>query len=70
MFILSGPAFFRLAMRLPAYEGVMRVRVAEVMAEGESQGTVTQMDQRRRVNPGTRAALEADPVFKGVISFG
>lgn len=75
--IWSMPArrFFPLAWRLPAYEGVMRARA--LAEERESRPAQTQAPQAaypatraREINPGTKATLQADPAFAGLISFG
>lgn len=75
MWALDGPRFFKLAVRLPAYDGVMRVRVA---AEAE---------QKRPAEPSrpaagtgravydtpdtiTPASVALDPVLGSLISFG
>jgi hypothetical protein len=69
--VLSGPAFFRLAFRLPAYEGVMRARVAELLRDEDGPAPQAQAsEQQRTVVPATRAALQASPAFQGIISFG
>lgn len=69
---LSGPAFFRLAFRLPAYEGVMQARVRDLLEDDDGSPAVQQQaaPERRTVVPATRAALQADPAFQGIISFG
>lgn len=50
MYAMSGPRFFRFAERLPAYDGVMRVR-ATALAEGDNPGAST----------GTRSGGDAAP---------
>jgi hypothetical protein len=68
---MPGARFFRLAWRLPAYEGVMRARV---MQAHETPRGAPQPARRaapsRQVNPGTRATIQADPAFRGIFSFG
>lgn len=72
---LSGPLFFKLVWRLPAYEGVMR---AVVMAEYDQQSnpgagasaTSPRSPGGGEWNPGTQATLQADPALKGLFSFG
>lgn len=71
---LDGPTFLRLAWRLPAYAGVMQNVVTRQQMEQDS-SPAPQTDgpfstPGRDINPGTRATLEADPVFAGLISFG
>lgn len=73
---LDGPAFFKLAWRLPAYTGVMQARA---LAETET-GTVQQQSTqqpftygapaRQGINPGTKTALLTEPAFAGIFSFG
>jgi len=71
--VMPGRAFFRLAYRLPAYEGVMRARV---LAEQEDQQPrsdhqpAAPRPQAREINPGTQATLQGDPAFAGIFSFG
>ncbi|MGW2371658.1 hypothetical protein [Kitasatospora sp. NPDC001683] len=69
--VLDGPTFFRLAWRMPAYEGVMRVRATAQQEDGDT-GGMPQMAPGRReeINPGTRTALAADPAFAGLFSYG
>lgn len=78
--ITAMPArrFFKLVVRLSAYEGMMRVRAIE--ADQESQPAPSSQPQgnwpapaasgQRREVPATKAALQNDPVFGGLISFG
>lgn len=70
---LDGPAFFRLAHRLPAYAGVMQARVLEARQD-ESSSPAPRLSgyagPRQEINPGTRATLSADAAFQGVFSFG
>lgn len=73
--VLDGPTFFRLAWRLPAYEGVMRVRAQE--AEDDSAGAPhlaptggPPAQSGTEWNPGTRATLMADPALQGIFTFG
>lgn len=75
---MPGPRFFRMAHRMPAYRGVMRERVTALAREqeGAQQPSAAAYSPAqasgggRRVVPGTRAALQADPVMAGVFSFG
>jgi hypothetical protein len=71
---LSGPAFFKLAWRLPAYAGVMQSRAVAASRE-ESSPTAppasgSYSPGRQQINPGTKASLQADPAFQGIFSFG
>lgn len=77
---LDGPAFFRLAFRLTAYQGVMAARRATAMHAEQAQdpgramagaqgGPMYGGEQQRRVTPSTKAALQASPAFKGIFSF-
>jgi hypothetical protein len=69
---LSGRTLFRLATRLPAYEGAMRVRAQEAKDSDPglaSPGPRGDADGAEW-NPGTRATLMADPALKGLFSFG
>lgn len=78
--IWSMPArkFFPFAFRLAAYQGVMQARAIEAEREAQpappprSQGdwpAPAASGQRREV-PATKVALQNDPVFGGLISFG
>lgn len=68
---LDGPTFFRLAWRLPAYEGAMRLRVQEAHdAEPSSARAPSDSPGGTAWNPGTKATLMADPALAGVFSFG
>lgn len=69
---LTGPAFFRLAFRLAAYEGVIRARMREARAEQEGPpqpGSPYAPQKPREVVPASRAALQAHPEFSKLISF-
>jgi hypothetical protein len=78
--LMDGPRFFRLAHRLPWYEGVMRGRVRAEMAEEEEtprprqqQHTARPAGRTRpgyREVPATKAALSLDPAMQGIFSFG
>jgi hypothetical protein len=70
--VLDGPTFFRLAWRMPAYEGVMRVRATAAQQDDAGSGTMPQMAPGRyeEINPGTRTALAADPAFASLFSYG
>lgn len=68
---LDGPTLFRLAWRLPAYEGAMRLRVMEAHdADPDSARASTGVADGSNWNPGTQATLMADPALAGVFSFG
>jgi hypothetical protein len=71
---LDGPTFCHLAWRLPAYEGVMRARALAEAEAAQPAAPAQHAPQAARrpqeVNPGSRAALMADPAFKGIFSFG
>ena len=69
---LTGPAFFSLAFRLAAYEGVIRARMREAAAEQEGParpGPLYAPQKPREVVPASRAALQAHPEFSKLISF-
>ncbi|MFJ9771240.1 hypothetical protein ACIRVF_08345 [Kitasatospora sp. NPDC101157] len=69
--LLDGPTFFRLAWRMPAYEGVMRVRATAQQGDGDTAGMPHMAPGRyEEINPGTRTALAADPAFAGLFSYG
>lgn len=72
---LDGPTLFRLAWRLPAYQGVMQVRAQETYDD-----TTTASPERPPLsssgsradaewNPGLRSTMMADPVLKGIFEF-
>lgn len=74
---LPGPRFFRLAVRLAAYDGVMRVRVTA--AHEQDQPATT--PNSRSGQPGARvkydtpaaitpASVALDPLLGSLISFG
>jgi len=75
---MPGPKFFEFAWRLPCYAGVMRERVLAEQREKEQpsqpqQQPVTYRQQgngQRHTVPATKAALQSDPAFKGIFSFG
>jgi hypothetical protein len=75
---LSGPVFFKLAWRLPAYQGVMAARARAAEGSGQPATANASAAPRsspaasgpRRVVPATKAALSMDPAFKGILSFG
>lgn len=72
---LDGLRFFRLAWRLPAYEGAMRARQLreredELAASASAPAQGVSSGGRVNWNPGTKATLQADPSLKGVFSFG
>lgn len=74
---LDAPTFFTLAWRLPAYQGVMHHHVVRQLQEQEHTTSGTQAGgtsygadtPARDINPGTKAALQADPAFQGLFSF-
>jgi len=80
MTALDGPAFFRLAHRMAAYRGVMRERVAAAREDGghtaaapAARDATPEPPQRpggRNMVPASRAALENEPGFAGIFSFG
>lgn len=75
IYALDGPTLFRLAWRLPAYEGAMRVRVqmAHVDGPSEARGAYSPgaaSGGEREWNPGTKETMMADPALKGIFSFG
>jgi hypothetical protein len=82
--VMRGPVFFRLAWRLPAYQGAVR---AALMAQQQAEENPGQEGQwphaagglgdrtaspsaARRVVPATRGALSLDGAFKGIFTFG
>lgn len=70
---LTGPAFFALAFRLAAYEGVIRARMREATAqeqEGSGQASPHAPQQRREKVPATKVALQNTEAFNGIFSFG
>jgi hypothetical protein len=71
---LDGPTFFRLAWRLPAYQGVMRARLEAEQEEHDQSPTAPRAAEPqsggREWNPGTQTTLMADPNLKGIFSFG
>lgn len=50
----------------------MRARVRDLLEDGESQAPQQQAapGRQRTVVPATKAALQAEPAFQGIISFG
>jgi hypothetical protein len=66
--VLPARAFLELALRLPAYQGVMRQRVASA-AQAEAPAAAASRPGVEMV-PATKAALQANPAFAGVFSFG
>lgn len=70
--VLDGPTFFRLAWRLPAYNGVMRAIVTAEHQEATARGAdeAYAPGRPRDINPGTQASLAAEPAFAGIFSFG
>lgn len=70
---LAGPEYFKLAMRLYCYAGVMQQRVIAEQQQEEARPSVAGQSSRAygsEVNPGTQATLMAAPEFAGVFSFG
>jgi hypothetical protein len=75
---LSGRAFLRLSFRLTAYQGVMRERFTAMVQEqenGPSQAPAVSYPAAQQrpgasVVPATKAALQAEPAFAGIFSFG
>lgn len=63
---VPGPRFLALAMRVFAYQGVMAARAAE---RQETAGTTQHGTEVRQVES-TRAAVTADPVLSGLVSWG
>lgn len=62
---LTGPRFLALAVRVFAYSGVMAARAANQQESGTPQhGT-----EVRHVES-TKAAVTADPVLSGLVSWG
>jgi hypothetical protein len=70
---LTGPAFYKLAFRLAAYEGVIRIRMRESLRESggdtSQQASPYAQSAPREVVPATRVALQAHPEFSRLISF-
>ena len=68
---LSGPRFLALALRVFAYQGVMASRAAQ-LEEADSTTTSNYRDSRTGVRQveGARAAIAADPVLAGLVSWG
>lgn len=67
IYAMDAPRFFRLAVRLTAYEGVMAARR---MAEDQKQnGGAVNTGQTREVQA-TRTALQHDPALAGLVSVG
>lgn len=71
---LDGPTFFRLAWRLPVYQGAMRARVEDAhdsdpatRQAAAAAGSVARAGTEW--NPGLRSTLMADPVLKGIFEF-
>jgi hypothetical protein len=58
---LPGPEYFALCWRVPAYQGVMQLRLEQEREnEEKAQGEVTP----------TRAAIESTPAAAGLIDWG
>lgn len=74
---LTGPAFFRMAFRLAAYEGVIRARFRAAHQRQEQSSPSPQRSLygpdgggQREVVPATKAALQAHPEMSRMFSFG
>lgn len=72
IFAMPGQRFFPLAMRLAAYQGVIAARVSAENENTRSSRPAGRADpgSADRVVEPTRAAILADPVLAGVVSFG
>jgi len=73
---LSGAALCKLAYRMTAYQSVMQARYAE-QHRGEAPerppartAPPQRGSRQREMVPATKAALQANPVMAGLISFG
>lgn len=73
---MQAPRFFQLAVRVPAYQGVMQARLAAQQHDQSPAPSTTRPPGRghkttpnREVAP-TRAAIGADPLLSGIVSFG
>lgn len=72
---MSGPRFFKLAWRLPAYQGVMQARA---VAESERSPVERPFEYGQpssaaggvQWNPGTAQSIQADPAISQLFSFG
>jgi hypothetical protein len=77
IYAMPGPVFFKRAWRLLHYRGVMRARAIEAQDESQparpaqttAQASYAGNPDVREV-PATKVALQNDPVFSGLISFG
>jgi hypothetical protein len=72
MYGMPADRFFRFAVRLPAYDGVMTARISQGQPQQQRQeggGQVATGDGGRQVGS-SRAALSADPVIGQLISWG
>lgn len=79
MYALDGPTLLRLAIRLPAYEGVLRARAMAEAADEEKASPASRAPQARQPGGGmqydapdtiTPATVAQDPVLASLISFG
>jgi hypothetical protein len=61
---LPAPEFFALAIRLPAYPGVMRMR-----SEEEDRKANRNTARGAKVVDSTPEAIERDPLLSGLIEF-
>jgi hypothetical protein len=62
---LPSPEFFALAIRLPAYPGVLRMR-----SEEEERKANRNVRHGARVVESEQSAIERDPLLSGLIEFG
>lgn len=72
---LDPRRFFRLAVRLAAYQGVLAARVMEQQQPENQSGAGSAAPVGRHYSPDrmvapTRDAIEADPILSGIVSFG
>lgn len=66
---MAGPRFFRLAVRLAAYNGVMHARALATSQDDAPSGTQAANDGQVARVDGTREAIETDPVLSSLITF-
>lgn len=71
---LTGPAFFKLAYRLPHYRGVMRSIASAAASEDEGGQQPVALQSRAAPAPAavpvaTKASVAADPLMSQWISF-
>lgn len=65
---IDGPMFFRLAMRVGAYQGVIAARMAK--EEQERDGGVQPRSQHGPIRDNERKRVEASPVALGIAAPG